>query len=61
MPIIPRPHSRFLEVECHDCGSKQIIFNRIASQVSCHTCGATLALSTGGKSRVTAKITGVFE
>ena len=61
MSVIPRPHSRFLEVECHDCGSKQVIFNRIASQVSCNTCGATLAIPTGGKSKVTAKITGVLE
>ena len=60
-PAISRPKSKFLEVECKDCGNKQLIFNKASTTVLCQVCGATLAVPTGGKAQIKATITGVLE
>ena len=60
-PAISRPKSKFLEVECKDCGNKQIIFNKASTVVLCQVCGATLAIPRGGKAIIKANITGVLE
>lgn len=50
--LTPVPRSKFLKVQCPDCGNEQIIFSNVATKVKCHICGRDLALPTGGKSRI---------
>jgi small subunit ribosomal protein S27e len=54
--VIRVPSSRFLEVMCKKCKSKQIIFSKASSVVSCLKCGEILAEPTGGKARIKAKV-----
>lgn len=54
--LFKNPNSRFLEVECKNCLSKQIIFNKATTKVKCNTCGKILVIPTGGKSEILTKI-----
>ncbi|MHA1608362.1 MAG: 30S ribosomal protein S27e [Candidatus Freyarchaeota archaeon] len=53
--IIPQPRSVFLKVQCPDCGTETIIFDRASTVVKCHVCGAMLAEPGGGKARLLVK------
>ena len=44
--------SNFLRVQCRDCGSEQVIFDRACTRISCNVCGATLAQPAGGKAKL---------
>jgi len=48
--------SKFLKVKCSKCKNEQIIFEKAASNVTCSVCKEILAKSTGGKSKVIAKV-----
>ncbi len=48
--------SRFLKVECANCGNKQNLFNKPSMNVKCAKCGKTIAKSTGGKGKILGKI-----
>jgi len=52
--------SQFLKVKCNDCGSEQIIFENLATNVNCLVCGKLLASPTGGKAKVLAKVVKSF-
>jgi small subunit ribosomal protein S27e len=39
----------FLRVECGECGNRQVVFSRAASEIDCKVCGEPVALPTGGK------------
>lgn len=54
--LIPKPKSRFVFVECVECGHKQVIFDSAKIEVKCQVCGSTLALPRGGKAKITGKI-----
>ncbi len=53
--------SKFIKVRCKDCENEQVLFNKASTEVSCHICGSKLALPTGGKSKVKARILEVLE
>ncbi len=59
--LVPQPRSRFLRVECVECGNEQIIFGNASTKVRCHICGRVLAVPTGGKAKVLTKIKEVLE
>ncbi len=59
--LVPQPRSRFLRVECVDCGNEQVIFGNASTVVRCHICGRVLAKPTGGKAKVLTKIKEVLE
>lgn len=42
----------FLKVECRDCGSNQVVFERASTKVTCDVCSATLAEPTGGRAEI---------
>jgi len=54
--LVPAPKSRFLKVACLKCKNEQIIFNKVAKDVTCLVCGNILAQVTGGKSIIRSKI-----
>jgi small subunit ribosomal protein S27e len=53
--------SKFIRVECPDCSNRQIIFTNCATRIQCQACGSTLAVPTGGKGDIKAKVVEVVE
>jgi small subunit ribosomal protein S27e len=49
------PKSKFMKVRCK-CKNEQIIFEKASSEVKCLVCGEVLAISTGGKAKITTNI-----
>ena len=59
--LIPRPKSKFIVVECPDCGGETTTFNKASITVKCLFCGRELVRPTGGKSEITGKVKRVLE
>lgn len=53
--VLPQPESKFINAQCPDCGSEQIIFDRASTVVKCNVCGKTLVRPTGGKAIIMIK------
>ena len=53
--------SKFVKMRCPKCKNEQIMFGKASSKVICLVCGKVLAESTGGKSKVKARILEVLE
>ncbi len=53
--------SKFVKVRCPKCKNEQIMFGKSSTDVKCLVCGKDLAESTGGKSRIKARILEVLE
>ena len=58
---IEQPKSRFLRLKCSKCRNEQTVFGSAASRVKCLKCGNIIVESTGGKSRIRAKVLEVLE
>jgi len=54
--LIPKPRSRFLLVQCNECGHKQVVFDHAKLEVKCQVCGATLATPKGGKAKILGRV-----
>ena len=61
MSEIKEPESKFIKLRCPKCKNEQIVFGKAASEVKCLVCSKTLTESTGGKSRIKARILEVLE
>ena len=48
--------SKFVRVQCNKCKNEQVIFGKIATKVKCLVCKSDIADSTGGKSKIKAKV-----
>jgi len=57
---VPKPKSRFLKVQCLNCGNEQIVFGCASTEVQCHTCKKVLVQPTGGKAVILTKINEVL-
>jgi small subunit ribosomal protein S27e len=53
--------SKFVKIRCPKCKNEQIMFGKSSTDVKCLVCGIDLAESTGGKSRIKARILEVLE
>ncbi len=51
----------FIRVECGECGNKQNIYSRPASEVECLVCKSVIAESTGGNAEINGKILKTLE
>jgi len=54
--LIPKPRSRFLLVQCNECGHKQVVFDHAKLEVKCQVCGAILATPKGGKAKILGRV-----
>lgn len=59
--MIKEPTSKFIKVRCTKCKNEQVVFGKAASKVKCLVCGKDLADSSGGKTKVKARILEVLE
>lgn len=57
--IVPKPRSRFLEVECKKCKETHVVFSKSSSKIVCN-CGEELAVPTGGQAMIRGKIKNVL-
>jgi small subunit ribosomal protein S27e len=48
--------SKFVKVRCPKCKNEQIIFGKSASNIKCLVCENEIAESTGGKTKIKARI-----
>jgi len=48
--------SRFVRVKCSKCKNSQIIFGNASTKVRCLECNAILALPSGGKAKIRARV-----
>ncbi len=55
------PKSKFIKVRCPKCKNEQIIFGKSASLIKCLVCSTELAVPTGGKTKINAKILEILE
>jgi small subunit ribosomal protein S27e len=53
--------SRYVKIRCPKCKNEQIMFGKSSTSVKCLVCGKDLAESTGGKSKIKARILEVLE
>ncbi|RME53482.1 30S ribosomal protein S27e [Candidatus Woesearchaeota archaeon] len=58
---LENPSSKFIKVRCSKCKNEQTIFGKAATKATCLVCGEVLALPTGGKTNVKARILEVLE
>jgi len=61
MENIKQPESKFLKVECKNCGNQQIVFDKAATTVKCGVCDAPLATPKGGKAQIEGKVIRSFD
>ena len=61
MENLNEPISKFVKVRCPKCKNEQIIFGKAATPVRCLVCDKDLAESTGGKTKIKARILEVLE
>jgi len=55
------PNTKFLKIACPRCKNKQIIFGKSSLKIKCNKCNKLLVKTTGGKTKIRAKVLGVFE
>lgn len=53
---IKSPKSKFMKVECKNCGNTQVVFDHAASRVSCLVCDKILVEPTGGQAKINAEV-----
>lgn len=58
---VKEPKSNFIKVRCTKCKNEQNIFSKCATEVKCLVCGNVLAVPTGGKSDIKARVLEVLE
>ena len=49
-------NSRFIKVRCSSCKNEQVIFGNASNSVDCLVCEKDLLHSTGGKSKISARV-----
>jgi len=48
--------SKFIKVRCTKCKNNQIIFGKASTKVRCTKCNGILALPSGGKAKIRARV-----
>jgi small subunit ribosomal protein S27e len=54
-------NSKFIKVRCNDCENEQVLFDKASTTVLCHICGSKLAIPSGGKAKIKAKVLEIIE
>jgi len=59
--LIPEPRSKFLKINCNECGELQIVYSHASILVTCNSCGNILAKPTGASAEILGKHSGNAE
>jgi len=49
-------NSKFIKIRCPKCNNEQNTFGKASTEVKCLVCGTPLVGSTGGKSKINARV-----
>ena len=55
---IPEPSSKFLKVNCKECGEEQVVYSHASTSVTCNACGNVIAEPSGSVAKIIGKISG---
>ena len=55
---IPEPSSKFLKVNCKECGEEQVVYSHATSSVTCNACGNVIAEPRGSAAKIIGKVSG---
>jgi len=58
---IPEPNSKFLKINCKECGELQIVYSHASILVTCNSCGNIIAKPTGAIAKIFGKYSGKAE
>lgn len=58
---IPKPSSKFNNVNCNECGEKQVVYSHVTTAITCNSCGNVIAEPTGSVAKLNGKISGSAE
>ncbi|MEE8181558.1 MAG: 30S ribosomal protein S27e [Nitrosopumilaceae archaeon] len=58
---IPEPNSKFLKINCKECGELQIVYSHASIPVTCNSCGNIIAKPTGAIAKIFGKYSGKAE
>ena len=61
MNVLKETESKFIKVRCMKCKNEQIIFGKASSQINCLVCDKPVAVPTGGKTKIMARVLEVLE
>ncbi len=61
MREIREPTSKFIKIRCPKCKNEQIIFGKASTEIKCLVCGKQLAVPSGGKSKIKARVLEVLD
>jgi small subunit ribosomal protein S27e len=56
MILIPKPHTKFILVQCSQCDEKRVVFSHTTADLYCKKCGAMLVKKTGLKAEILGKV-----
>jgi small subunit ribosomal protein S27e len=48
--------SKFVRIKCAKCKSSQVIFGKASTKIKCTECDTVLALPSGGKAKIRARV-----
>lgn len=60
MKEMKKSKSKFLKVSCPRCKHQKIIYGKSAIKIKCDKCNILLIKTTGGKTKIKAKVKEVF-
>lgn len=58
---VPEPNSKFLKINCKECGEQQIVYSHASTDVTCNSCGNIIARPTGAIAKIFGKHSGNAE
>ena len=61
MYALTKNKSKFLKIACPRCNNNQVVFGKSASIIKCDKCNKLLIKTTGGKSKIKARVKQVYE
>lgn len=50
------PEAKFLRIQCPRCKKNHVVFGKSSTKVKCQKCNKLLVRTTGGKTKIKAKI-----
>jgi small subunit ribosomal protein S27e len=59
--MVKETSSKFVKIRCPKCKNEQIMFGKSSTEIKCLVCGKDLAESSGGKSKIKARVLEVLE
>jgi small subunit ribosomal protein S27e len=54
--MVSNNSGKFIKIKCSKCKNTQVVFGRATTKVKCNECGGIVALPSGGKAKIRARV-----